>query len=220
MDEQRFQAALSAKVDISIRLAQIFKNEPLDFVLFFSSMQSFIHAPGQSNYAAGCTFKDAFAHRLAQEWLCTVKVMNWGYWGSVGSVKDSSYRDRMTQAGIDSIESEEGMEALENLLKSPIDQIALVKLLRPQAIAEMTTKEWITAYPETVPSCIGRLRNPDPGLPLQAEAIVSERSFQYDSMDSLLLNLLWSSLQSLGLFQENHSISLGVETGNKYSRSL
>ena len=213
MDEQRFHAALSAKVDISIRLAQVFKNEALDFVLFFSSMQSFFKAPGQSNYVAGSTFEDAFAWALAQDWPCAVKVMNWGYWGSVGSVKDSSYRERMSQAGIASIESEEGMEALENLLKSPIEQIALVKLLRSQNLVEMTAKGWITAYPETIPSCIGRLRHQIPDLSRQAQALDSERSFQYDSMDSLLLNLLWGSIQSLGFFKRNQSISVGIEAG-------
>lgn len=81
MDEESFRAGFSAKMDVSVHLAQVFQHEALDFVLFFSSMQSFIKAPGQSNYAAGCTFKDAFARQLAQEWACAVKVMNWGYWG-------------------------------------------------------------------------------------------------------------------------------------------
>ena len=43
-----------------------FGQEALDFVVFFSSLQSFSKAAGQSNYAAGCTFKDAFASRLAK----------------------------------------------------------------------------------------------------------------------------------------------------------
>ncbi|HWU86913.1 MAG TPA: amino acid adenylation domain-containing protein, partial [Kofleriaceae bacterium] len=86
MEEDRFRASLAAKVDVSVRLAQVFAQEALDFVVFFSSLQSFSKAAGQSNYAAGCTFKDAFASRLALEWPSAVKVMNWGYWGSVGIV--------------------------------------------------------------------------------------------------------------------------------------
>ncbi|WP_230646936.1 SDR family oxidoreductase, partial [Bradyrhizobium sp. Leaf401] len=62
MDEATFVAALSAKVDVSVRMAQVFGREALDFVLFFSSMQSFSRAAGQSNYASGCNFADAFAH--------------------------------------------------------------------------------------------------------------------------------------------------------------
>src|SRR5262249_7725757 len=100
MDEEVFKAGLSAKVDVSVRMAQVFGGEPLDFVLFFSSIASFGKAPGQSNYSAGCTFKDAFAQRLAADWRCTVKVINWGYWGSVGVTASDAYRQRMAQQGI------------------------------------------------------------------------------------------------------------------------
>ena len=129
MDEEQFQAGLRAKVDVSVRLVQVFQKEPLDFVLFFSAMQSFIKAPGQSNYASGCTFKDAFAQRLSQEWPCAVKIVNWGYWGSVGIVANSFYKERMENAGFGSIEPEEAMSALETLLQSPMNQMALFKPL-------------------------------------------------------------------------------------------
>jgi hypothetical protein len=45
MEEERFNAALSAKVDVCVRLAQVFGEEPLDFVMFFSSTQSFSKCP-------------------------------------------------------------------------------------------------------------------------------------------------------------------------------
>ncbi|MBV2240647.1 SDR family NAD(P)-dependent oxidoreductase [Bacillus inaquosorum] len=51
MDEETFQAALTAKVNVSVRIAQVFADESLDFVLFFSSIQSFATSAGQSNYA-------------------------------------------------------------------------------------------------------------------------------------------------------------------------
>jgi len=127
MDEDRFLAGLSAKVDTSVRLAQVFSKENLDFVLFFSSMQSLMKAPGQSNYAAGCTFSDAFAQRLNQVWKCPVKIINWGYWGNVGIVADKTYQDRMAAIGIGSIEPAEGMAALERLLNTSVRQLALVK---------------------------------------------------------------------------------------------
>jgi len=127
MGEGRFLAGLRAKVDTSVRLAQIFSGESLDFVLFFSSLQSFIRAPGQSNYAAGCTFSDAFARRLGQAWKCPVKIMNWGYWGSVGVVSNRAYQNRMAAMGVGSIEPAEGFAAVEQFLVTPIHQLALVK---------------------------------------------------------------------------------------------
>jgi hypothetical protein len=127
MEEASFRAALSAKVDVSVRLVQVFCENQLDFVLFFSSLLSFDKPAGQSNYSAGCAFKDAFAHALGGAWPCPVKVMNWGYWGNVGIVASADYRARMARAGFGSIEAEEGMAALEVLLAAPQNQLALVK---------------------------------------------------------------------------------------------
>ncbi|MBY9081324.1 SDR family NAD(P)-dependent oxidoreductase [Paenibacillus sp. HN-1] len=144
MDEDRFRAGLSAKVDVSVRIAQVMQEEPLDFVLFFSSMISFLKSAGQSNYASGCTFKDAFADQLALERDCAVKVMNWGYWGSVGIVASESYQERMAQAGIGSIEPEEALKALEALASAPMNQMAFMKTTKPLVLDGLNEQDWIT----------------------------------------------------------------------------
>jgi NAD(P)-dependent dehydrogenase (short-subunit alcohol dehydrogenase family) len=127
MDEQRFRAAVTAKVDVSVRLAQVFRGEPLDFLLLFSSMNSFLMASGQCNYVAGSVFEDAYAHRLAAELDIPVKTMNWGYWGTVGVVAAPEYRERMHRAGAGSIEPADGMAALDVLLSGTFDQLGLIK---------------------------------------------------------------------------------------------
>ena len=50
LDETRFQHALESKVAISRSLARVFASDALDFVLFFSSLQSFTRAAGQSRH--------------------------------------------------------------------------------------------------------------------------------------------------------------------------
>ncbi|MEK3775411.1 SDR family NAD(P)-dependent oxidoreductase [Paenibacillus sp. FSL K6-4396] len=137
MEENRFQAVLSAKVAVSASMAQVFGQDDLDFMLFFSSFNSFTRSPGQSNYAAGCTFKDAFAHQLARERSYDVKVINWGYWGSVGSVASEEYNTLMSNAGIGSIEVAEAMKALEILLTGSLDQLGLVRTTRPLFMQEL-----------------------------------------------------------------------------------
>src|SRR5262249_17083647 len=112
MDESAFRNCLSAKVDVSVNMERVFGKQELDFMLFFSSVIWFFKTPKQSNYSAGCTFKDSFAQRLQQLRPYRVKIMNWGYWGSVGVVAGESYRKNMAQLGIGSIEPHEGMAAL------------------------------------------------------------------------------------------------------------
>ncbi|MGL4203985.1 MAG: SDR family oxidoreductase, partial [Enterobacter roggenkampii] len=49
MTESRFLSGLSSKVDTCVNLAQAFRETTPDFVLYFSSMQSFSCSAGQSN---------------------------------------------------------------------------------------------------------------------------------------------------------------------------
>ncbi|WP_437624450.1 SDR family NAD(P)-dependent oxidoreductase [Sorangium sp. So ce1151] len=134
MDEARFKAALSAKADVCVRIAQVFAEEPLDWVLFFSSAQSFSKVAWQSNYAAGCTFEDAFAHQLGRQWPCAVKVMNWSYWGSVGVAASDADRARLAQFGVGSIEPEEGLPALDRLMGGPSSQVVFIKAIGSRAL--------------------------------------------------------------------------------------
>jgi polyketide synthase PksM len=159
MEEEKFKAVFSSKVDVSVRMAQVFKEEILDFVLFFSSFQSFSKAPGQSNYASGCTFKDAFARQLASEWPCPVKVINWGYWGSVGIVASKDYNERIAKFGIGSIESDEAMEALEMLMSVPIDQIAFIKTTKPLDMEGINMDETFAVYPEDFSSSVRSIQD-------------------------------------------------------------
>ncbi|QDS33253.1 SDR family NAD(P)-dependent oxidoreductase [Brevibacillus brevis] len=159
MDETTFRAGLVPKVEVSVRMSQVFGEEPLDFVLFFSSINSFTKSPGQSNYASGCAFKDAFAHQLAEEWTCAVKVMNWGYWGSVGIVASKGYQERMEQIGIGSIEPSEGMEALEALLSGPMNQLALMKTTKPLDMEGIHTSESVTVVSNKISSSMASIKN-------------------------------------------------------------
>ena len=158
MDERTFQSALAAKVDISVRIAQVFAGEALDFVVFFSSMLSFGKSAGQSNYAAGCTFKDAFARLLGASWPCKVKVMNWGFWGSTGIVATDAYKARMARLGVGSLETGESLAALETLLAAPQDQLAFTKTTRPLTAADGVAMEEIIAYPQAFPSTTAALQ--------------------------------------------------------------
>ncbi|MCX8131319.1 MAG: SDR family NAD(P)-dependent oxidoreductase, partial [Clostridia bacterium] len=210
MDEERFKTSLSAKVDVSVRIAQVFGKEPLDFVLFFSAIQSFIKAPGQSNYAAGCTFKDAFAHQLDREWPCQVKVMNWGYWGSTGVVASPEYRERMTKAGIGSIDTEEAMEALERLLSGDMNQVAFIKTTRSTTVEGINYGELITVCPEstmpdvhTVLGHIPKLPRPEKTFGIEAvNNMKGELPTPAQEMDEMLGKLLWGQLQAVGIFKE------------------
>src|SRR5262249_27317836 len=94
-----------------------------------------------------------------------VKVMNWGYWGSVGVVASAPYQERMSQMGIGSLEPAEAMQSLEDLLAGPVDQMVLLKTTKPITSGltpgreTIQTQQTITVYPDHFPSSIHSLNN-------------------------------------------------------------
>ncbi|PEO82731.1 hypothetical protein CN558_22205 [Bacillus wiedmannii] len=153
MDEVTFRSTLDPKVQGSVILHHVLEGKTLDFMMFFSSVQSFIGNEGQSNYAAACTFKDAYASYLNQKESYPVKTINWGYWGSVGIVASKEYQKLMEAKGIYSIEPREGIEAIQRIISNNSQQIIPIKA-ESQALERMEFdfSHQLELYPQRMPS--------------------------------------------------------------------
>ncbi|WP_186762922.1 SDR family NAD(P)-dependent oxidoreductase [Lentzea tibetensis] len=200
MDEERFHATYAAKADVAVNLAEVFAGQPLEFVAFFSSMQAFFTAPGQANYAAGCTFADAFADHLADRLGCPVKVMNWGYWGGVGVVAEDGYRRRMARLGLGSIEPDEGTAAFDRLLTSPHDRLALLKAADARSIATFYEGSVLTTLPGGGSSPVAALHDARPDRRAEIERVRTAADGHGRSMEDALVRITWALLRQLGLF--------------------
>lgn len=205
MEQEHFQATLAAKVDVNVRLAQVFAPDDLDFVLFFSSLNAFATQAGQSNYAAACTFEEAFARYLRQHWSCPVKIMHWGYWGSVGIVATTHHREQMARLGQGSIEPPEALEAVATLLNGPLHQLALLKTTSSRPTTMLATQDSLSLYPQDLPSSLQQI---------QQHVSLSSATRTYDEInkrqqkeeiETLLSRLLSSQLQSMGLFNTRNT---------------
>ncbi|MGN7995396.1 SDR family NAD(P)-dependent oxidoreductase [Chitinophaga sp. 22308] len=128
MSDQDFEGPFTVKASSSHYLVETFRNEPLDFICFYSSAQSQWNAAGQSNYSAGCSYKDSYAHAVSHQLPIPVYIINWGYWGEVGIVSSSDYQRRMAFMGVESISSAEGMALLEAVLEGNTRQVIYAKL--------------------------------------------------------------------------------------------
>lgn len=133
LSEQALRRVMAAKVEASMHLARVFRDEPLDFMLFFSSAASFLKSGGQGNYVAGCMFKDALAARLAALVDFPVKVIHWGYWGTTGIVANPVIAARMAEQGIASIDPATAMDVLERLLRGRDDRLVHLSTYRTLA---------------------------------------------------------------------------------------
>ncbi|MBO9489818.1 SDR family NAD(P)-dependent oxidoreductase [Endozoicomonas sp. G2_1] len=127
MGDDDFKRVIAPKLQGVSNLAQTLSKYDPKFLLLFSSAASFVETPGQANYAAASTFEDAIGHYLQTTQPYRTRVINWGYWGSVGAVSDPSYQRRMNEIGLWSIEPTEAMNAMEQALRGEQTQRLIIK---------------------------------------------------------------------------------------------
>lgn len=140
MSAEDFARVLRPKVEGTRALTRATKNLPLDFLLFFSSIQSFVGNICQANYAAASTFLDGFAASVRAERPYPVVVINWGFWSEVGAVSTEVYRSLLTRQGLFGLCASDAWEKLEYVLSAGHAQ-ALVVAAKESVLQQMGWKQ-------------------------------------------------------------------------------
>ncbi len=148
MDEAKLGAALHAKSRVAAALATALKGRTPDFLAVFSSSNAFTCNPGQANYAAGCTFLDAWAIAWGHAAGVPAFVIDWGFWGETGIVASDEYRQRAVAAGVDPMTTEEGLDLFCRLLGAGVTQAVVMRFAaagRAKVEAELARRLTLTA---------------------------------------------------------------------------
>jgi myxalamid-type polyketide synthase MxaC len=126
-DIRRMTAVMAPKVAGAWNLHRLTHDLPLDFLVFFSSAAALLGWQGQGTYAAANAFLDALAHHRRQQGLPCLSV-NWGPWGEMGLAAelDGRLSSRWERRGMDSIDPEQGIRALELAMARPDAQVAVL----------------------------------------------------------------------------------------------
>ncbi|AFX99663.1 ptzD [Candidatus Endolissoclinum faulkneri L2] len=127
MDAETLDRALVNKSRTAVALEQALGERRPDWLAIFSSSNSLTCNPGQANYAAGCTFIDAWALSWGRRKGVRVSVINWGFWGETGIVARDDYRARAIAAGVDPISTEDGLAVFRWLLGRDIKIAAVMR---------------------------------------------------------------------------------------------
>ena len=199
MNEDSLRKVLSPKMKGAYNLYESVKNEKLDFIMFFSSAQSFTCNPSQSNYSAACSFKDAFAKYIENSGM-NVKIMNWGYWGQVGVVASKEYNDRLKSQGIFSIAPQEGMKAVDVLLNSGINQVMYLKA-NEEIIKKLgiSNKKKCKVYTDNKDSVIGSLSILNKNI---SDVINDDSLVEFKEMKQYLVDYLILYVSETKLFSQ------------------
>ncbi|HEY0834876.1 MAG TPA: SDR family NAD(P)-dependent oxidoreductase, partial [Azospirillum sp.] len=199
VDERHFREVLSVKIDAGVHVAQVFGGEPLDFILFFSSIVALETNGGLSGYAAGGAFADALALHLQGRRPYPVKVINWGHWdvGTGATIADAT-RTRLRRGGVVPIQPAEGMAALRRLLSTPLRQVVVLKTSRLAAHPLFDGGRTLHVAADGVPG----LAQLPPALERfgdRVEALAPLSLFNNTALEAALLPLFAATLRALNL---------------------
>jgi acyl transferase domain-containing protein/acyl carrier protein len=126
LDRARLEAVLAPKVAGAWNLHALTAARNLDFFVLFSSVASLLGSPGQANYAAGNAFLDALAAYRRARGLTALSI-DWGPWSGVGLAAAGENRGaRLARRGLGSLSPEQGLAAMERLLRQAPAQVAVM----------------------------------------------------------------------------------------------
>lgn len=126
-DWERFASVFAAKVQGAWNLHTLTLTRPLDLFVLFSSTASLLGTPGQGNYAAANAFLDALAHERRAQGL-PAQAINWGGWAEIGLAARRNMAKRMAAQGIEAIAPLQGLQALEQVLRQNMAQVAVLPI--------------------------------------------------------------------------------------------
>ncbi|WP_246844564.1 SDR family NAD(P)-dependent oxidoreductase, partial [Hydrocoleum sp. CS-953] len=138
MSWEQFTKVTAPKVAGTWNLHKLTKDIPLDFFVCFSSIASILGSPGQSNYAAANAFMDAVAQYRRNLGLPGLSI-NWGPWANIGIAArmGAQQQSRLQSQGLQGIKTEQGLQALEEVLATQESQIAIFNIDWPQLLSQL-----------------------------------------------------------------------------------
>jgi acyl transferase domain-containing protein/acyl carrier protein len=160
-------AVLAPKVEGTLVLGQLLREDKLDFFALFSSLSVHVGGVKRVDYCSANAFLDAYAQKYHAE--NNVIAINWGTWQEVGMAVNvdvplrlKEERERILQLGM---ASEEGKEAFGRILGRSYPQVIVspsqdltASMPRSEKIAQPLAKE------ETSKSSLGEPSHPRPDL--------------------------------------------------------
>ncbi|MEM9273738.1 MAG: type I polyketide synthase, partial [Cyanobacteria bacterium P01_F01_bin.143] len=126
-DWASFNKVLAPKVQGAWNLHTLTQKYDLESFILFSSASSLLGSAGQVNYCAANAFLDALAHARRAQGLSAIAI-NWGAWENTGLAAEAHISDSLKQKGIGTINSQQGIEILEQLLLHAPTQIGVIPI--------------------------------------------------------------------------------------------
>lgn len=124
---ERFRTVFASKVTGAWNLHSLTAGRNLDCFVLFSSGASLLGSPAQTNYCSANAFLDGLAHHRRALGLPALSI-NWGPWKDIGMAAGPGNERRWRKGGVSLITPQQGVEALEVLMRQNAPQVAVLPI--------------------------------------------------------------------------------------------
>ena len=200
--ESDFRNILDVKTKGSLIFYTVFREEPLDFMCYFSSAQSFSFsgATKLSAYATGITFSDTFIQSIQKKAEFPVGGINWGIW------KSSLTGTSNVSQNIASLEDAEGFRCFERftsiLQGKTLNQVICLKASEPvQKLMNCSENEMISICESCSHSRIHSWES-NHGIGFEKDDLETNVISQNGEFTQWMVKLLFSQIRCLGIFSQ------------------
>ena len=144
-ERQAAERVMAPKVEGTLVLEEVLKDQPLDFVLLCSSTAAWVGGFGQVDYCGANAFLDAFAHSRWGQSRARVVSVNWDAWKDVGMAVNTpvsaALKARRETTLKLAIGSREGVEAFHRILASGLSEVLVFTMdLMPRLLQRYVMK--------------------------------------------------------------------------------
>jgi acyl carrier protein len=144
VDRASLDRVMGPKARGAWNLHRLTADDPLDFMVFFSSVSSLVGNAGQSSYVAANGFLDALARARRREGL-TATSLQWGVLGEVGVVaRDQAVARHLERLGIRGLSSADALDGLGRAIDAGAVEIGIMDV------------DWTRLAAQTQPAAGGR----------------------------------------------------------------
>lgn len=128
LTDEKFRRERKSKMEGVVTLQKVLQGYALDFMLFFSSGQSFIANANRASYAAASCFEDAYALYLAEQESYPVQVINWGFWGAQEGYDQQEFKKMLDDEGVIVLSDKQKMQIIESVVSNNEKQVFILNV--------------------------------------------------------------------------------------------
>ena len=125
--KEKFDKVMAPKILGAWYLHELTKNLELDFFVMYSSVASLLGSAGQSNHSSANSFMDSLAHYRRAKDKAAMSI-NWGVWSDIGSAAAKGADKTEKISGLQTIDPQSGIRALEIAMKTDSAQIGILPI--------------------------------------------------------------------------------------------